>query len=155
MEDFYMKLTKKCSRYKCGKTKPVSEFYRNAARSDGLADYCKECHKAASKIAYEKSPIARAIAREKYQNSSTASKAELSHKNRIYDLKKKYNLTLEKLAVMHEEQDGKCLICTREVELVVDHSHVTGRVRGLLCRSCNSHLGWFEMYTNSILQYEL
>ena len=34
--------TKKCGR--CGETKPVSEFYRNAKISDGLDYFCKDCH---------------------------------------------------------------------------------------------------------------
>lgn len=36
-------------------------------------------------------------------------------------------------------QDGRCAMCgdTRE-QLVMDHCHHDGRIRGLLCRSCNS-----------------
>ena len=32
---------KKCTR--CGKEKPLSEFYKNKAMADGLNYYCKEC----------------------------------------------------------------------------------------------------------------
>jgi len=35
--------TKRCSQ--CGKTKPISEFYRNASRSDGHASACKICER--------------------------------------------------------------------------------------------------------------
>lgn len=33
---------------------------------------------------------------------------------------------------------GMCAICWAPGELVTDHDHVTGLVRGLLCRSCNA-----------------
>ncbi len=37
-----------------------------------------------------------------------------------------------------------CLICGRERNLVVDHEHKSGKVRGLLCSGCNTGLGLFD-----------
>ena len=45
---------------------------------------------------------------------------------------------------MYFEQDGTCLICQEREADSVDHCHESGRVRGLLCRGCNGHLGWME-----------
>ena len=43
---------------------------------------------------------------------------------------------------MWDEQDGFCPICEESPdELVVDHCHDTGEVRGLLCRKCNAAIG--------------
>lgn len=46
-----------------------------------------------------------------------------------------------------QEQGGVCPLCAGPVDLtvkgqlVVDHAHDTGRIRGALCRSCNSMEG--------------
>jgi protein-arginine kinase activator protein McsA len=41
-------------------------------------------------------------------------------------------------------QGGRCLICQEETKLHVDHCHETKKVRGLLCRECNTGLGKFK-----------
>lgn len=47
-------------------------------------------------------------------------------------------------------QDGKCSICSTETpggnrkRFCIDHCHTTGAIRGLLCVSCNSGLGYFK-----------
>jgi hypothetical protein len=46
---------------------------------------------------------------------------------------------------MYFDQDGKCAIesCLREAKSV-DHNHMTGVVRGLLCQGCNVAIGFLE-----------
>ena len=44
--------TKKCS--KCGKEKPLDEFYRDKKSPDGYAYNCKECHRLTSRESYRK-----------------------------------------------------------------------------------------------------
>lgn len=61
------------------------------------------------------------------------------------DLKKFYKMTLEDWDRMYSEQKGLCDICKTEVENpVVDHNHLTGKVRGLLCRTCNLGIGHLQ-----------
>ncbi len=77
-------------------------------------------------------------------------------KNRIYHLKSKYGLSADRFTKILQEQGGCCSICRRTLHgrqaPCVDHDHrcCPGRkscgrcIRGLLCKTCNSHLGWLE-----------
>jgi len=56
----------------------------------------------------------------------------------------RYGLTLEELRRLRADQKSRCPICDREQELVIDHDHETGAIRGLLCNRCNVGLGQFE-----------
>jgi hypothetical protein len=62
------------------------------------------------------------------------------------DLKRKYRygLTVEDYRSMLDAQNWECLGCSVSFTMKsphVDHDHTTGKVRGLLCRRCNSALG--------------
>jgi len=72
------------------------------------------------------------------------------HFNRTKILKK-YGLTPDKYDEMLKSQKGVCAICLnsetvkrkndRIQALSVDHNHTTGKVRQLLCSSCNQAIG--------------
>lgn len=62
-------------------------------------------------------------------------------------LRRQYGMTLEEYESMAQEQGGVCKICCGPPTsrgLVVDHCHKTGKVRGLLCSTCNTALGQFR-----------
>lgn len=65
------------------------------------------------------------------------------HKDRDANrrLVQKYGITLVQKEGMFQAQSGKCATCPFAFESVssahVDHCHKTGKVRGLLCSSCN------------------
>jgi Autographiviridae endonuclease VII len=57
---------------------------------------------------------------------------------------RKYGLTAEAYRALLARQKGKCAICRRKRNLVVDHNHTTGVVRGLICQPCNMGIGGLE-----------
>ena len=92
---------------------------------------------------------AREYRREHYKKN----KESRSMQMRAYHFKRKYGITLEEYYAMLEQQNNKCAICGNEETskrrdtlrlLSVDHDHVTGKVRGLLCNGCNQLIGYFK-----------
>jgi hypothetical protein len=64
-------------------------------------------------------------------------------------MKTRYGLAYEDYLAMLNGQDGVCAICHQHetyegLDLSIDHDHSTGKVRGLLCQSCNTGLGKFR-----------
>ena len=71
------------------------------------------------------------------------------HQTRKGNLKWKFGLTVEQYDAMVAAQGGLCALCRcpeRKLakRLAVDHCHVTGVVRDLLCGPCNVVLGYIE-----------
>ena len=62
----------------------------------------------------------------------------------------RYGITIDQYDDMYENQQGRCAICgtdepgSRFNHFHVDHDHVTGQVRALLCEACNTGLGKFK-----------
>jgi len=78
------------------------------------------------------------------------------------NLKRNFGLTVEEYNKMFTGQEGLCNICNRPEwailhgklkRLSVDHNHITGKIRGLLCTDCNGNLGWFEKNRKSVENY--
>jgi len=98
---------------KCGEWLPLDRFHDNPAHVSGKNHSCKECAR--------------------WRNIES------------------YGLTKEQYLKLHDAQEGRCAICHRTPEeaqnteshpnLVVDHDHETGAIRGLLCVHCNQMLG--------------
>lgn len=127
----------------CGDAKPLSSnYYSKGKYSDGTNKYRSECKSCIS----TKADI-------RYQSISSKPKAALGRRQSSYryTLKKLYNLTEVDYNKIHECQGGKCLICTDALSNVfnnkegkqpaIDHCHDTGKVRGILCKKCNSGIG--------------
>ena len=86
------------------------------------------------------------ICKERYQ------KDRLSRKYDVYN--PRYPIARWEYEQMLQDQGGVCKICSRPetrlnrwgdlARLAVDHDHVTNKVRGLLCHSCNTALGLLQ-----------
>jgi hypothetical protein len=115
---------------RCKIEKPLTDYYKTTDRKSGYKTICKECIK--------KDPL------------TEDRKKKMKVYGRKYHLNKKYNLTEEDYIAKLIEQNHKCFICgvdEQEVSakrLFVDHCHKTGKIRKLLCHSCNAGLGLFK-----------
>lgn len=75
---------------------------------------------------------------------------EAARHRRNHHLRRKFGITLEEAEKLLAAQDGVCAICkepiadSRGYSPHVDHDHTTGRVRGILCMTCNLGIGVFK-----------
>lgn len=62
-------------------------------------------------------------------------------RKREWALMQHYRITAEQRDALAIAQGCACACCGDVARLVVDHDHVTGRLRALLCHSCNTAIG--------------
>lgn len=108
---------------------------------------CCKLHLAQSNFSSTKAPRCKTCeknAADKYKTESPLKFKTTSEKKR---LKHEYGLDYNDYEKLVEAQHGVCKICEHEQphgwNLAVDHDHTTGRIRGLLCNTCNRALGLF------------
>lgn len=163
---------KKCS--KCKVEKPLDQFSKDESRRDNLSPTCKPCiknyHKeyylrnrenVTEKVRkrYEENPnLALERSKRRYETNKQERLEQIrqwrgnnKHKIRWYGLKAKYGITKEEYESLIEKQNNVCAICKMEntngKPLCVDHEHSTGKIRGLLCFSCNTALGLMKEHS--------
>jgi len=69
---------------------------------------------------------------------------EWYEKNKDHARARRYGLTFSEYQAMLEKQGGVCAICGESKWkrcANIDHDHITGKVRGLLCGDCNRAIG--------------
>ena len=107
-----------------------SFFGKRSRNVNGLQSKCKKCFNEISR---------------RY-NASKSDSGWKYGRNSWY--KRKYGITYQDKVDMLNGQDGACAICKKDMNLDnkchVDHDHVTGIVRGLLCSKCNVGLHYIE-----------
>lgn len=122
----------------CREEKHLDKFYKRKSSPDGYAPHCKICDND----------------RRKEWRKNNPEKQQQSQRNR--NLLTRYGITLDDYEELFKKQDCKCGICgteenysghtgpRKEWSFSVDHCHITGRIRGLLCNDCNRALGLFK-----------
>ena len=153
---------------RCKEIKDESEFNKDRRRPDGREKICKTCRAEYRKHTREQdrersakyyrihADEIKTYNRKYYREHANAAiayshrynaehKEEIYTRNRRKKLMKQYGITPEEYDKLFSKQNGACAICgnipTNGKKLAVDHSHITGKVRGLLCHSCNVTLG--------------
>jgi len=90
--------------------------------------------------------------RKKYDKEYNLKNREIIRHKKINHI---YGLSKEEFIVLEEQHAGKCAICNKKEtqidfrtkkirSLAIDHCHTTGKVRGLLCKKCNTAIGLLE-----------
>ncbi len=122
---------KTCS--KCKQLLPMSCFYRAKSKatkiSEGYKSHCKECVKEQRNAYYRTKEGHKALIEKGWRDKGIV-------------------FTVEEYQKLLEHQLYGCAICgiaknRNGSALCVDHDHITGEVRGLLCHFCNTALGKF------------
>jgi len=94
-----------------------------------------------------KDPTARATQRAHRKANRTA----YSEYERRHKLGARYGITVEIFETMVAAQEGRCAVCRCVLDVrrnrnarnraTIDHDHLTGKVRGILCGPCNTAIG--------------
>lgn len=144
--------SKKCS--KCAIIKLSDQFWKKKSHKSGLSSECKECGLKIIKEKKNHNP--------NYRGSKKCTKCNvIKHKKEFYksaqnkdglysfcslclELKRleyRYGLSEKQLKHLKSKQKNKCALCDKNKKLVVDHCHLSNKIRGLLCTTCNLALG--------------
>ena len=153
----------------CGQMKAVAEYRRNARNGDGLATYCTSCFKVRDGEAYRRRRAAAGKAvkdrlhldgEKRCADCNEIKPLEEFHKHgaqsggyncyckpcrrlrqRDGRFLREYGLTPQAYQALVDSQGGRCALCKERPAEHVDHDHVMGAVRGVLCFPCNAALG--------------
>lgn len=147
----------------CCATKPLEAFPKTKSTTTGkvyVRHKCKACieavrtewrrnnaaHIAAVRKAWrDTSELHKSNRNEKHKSWRDKNVEHVRTRAKVNELRRLYGLSPADVAAMLVEQGGVCAACAGppndDRPFMVDHNHVTGAVRGLLCNSCNLTLG--------------
>jgi len=123
---------------KCGRTMSLTNFGKHKDTKSGVSCYCKHCVSEASRLRRVKYPDENSICN--WLNSG---------------IPRKYVYLALRLKHRRKRRCDLCNVSESKFQrlLNVDHRHANGSPRGLLCPTCNSHIGWYERNKEIIEEY--
>ena len=130
-------MEKQCS--KCNEVKPLTEFYKDKSKNDGLRGECKCCKKMYARgfRKTEEYKVWKRANSNAYYHKVYKHDEEYKLKEKRRRVKRNYGISLE---TYKKHLETPCDICGDESKHL-DHCHETGLVRGGLCPRCNHMLG--------------
>lgn len=115
------------------------------AHSGAHPSICKPCMAIRSRAYYHANKDKANAATKKWQESNPERMQQNGRRRNL----RRYGLSEADYAAMLAAQAGTCAICKTDTptgpggrHFMVDHSHSTGAVRGLVCMHCNFVLGY-------------
>jgi hypothetical protein len=129
-------MKRRCSH--CKLEKEIAEFGRDRGGLDGFAHKCLECSRMFQRRIYDRNP----------------------EYTRDKEFRRRYGIDVDTYERMYGEQEGYCAICGKHESkqsrrLSIDHNHITGEIRALLCHDCNTVIGFshesVEILTKAVL----
>lgn len=119
---------------KCKLDKDLIHFSKKSSTKTGYNYTCKSCI---------------AIVQNKWYHKNHQYNKQQSRQNawKSWGLTTTYGEYLD----ICQQQDHSCAICGSKEHLFLDHCHDTRHVRGALCPSCNSGLGYFKDNPQTLL----
>jgi hypothetical protein len=128
---------------KCGETKPRDAFRFEPRNRDQLRSNCKDCDRAYARVRQRET--------EQYYRWRAANPEAAHRVGRRSHLLNRYGITIEQYEALVVAQDGCCAICGSDNPrshkrryFAIDHDHITGKIRGLLCIPCNTGIGGLQ-----------
>lgn len=147
--------TKQCS--KCDVIKLHSQFMKRKDSKDGLRGWCRQCMKE-NCVQWREDNPEKAKEMDYKTSTKNAERRNITGKawykrnpdrSKHNHLMREYGISLDDYNKLLVIQQDKCAICgthksLHDKGLCVDHCHVTGKVRGLLCLKCNRGIGFLK-----------
>jgi hypothetical protein len=170
-------ISKKCP--KCKIEKDINQFNKNNFTKSGYDCWCRGCRVQASRknsqriaLLIKDTSITFKICPKCKQEMDISYFKKNNYHLDGYDswcnpcineriCKEKYGITLKQKKEMIINQNYKCLSCGLDLRLLcpkgvcIDHDHVTGKIRGILCSGCNRSLGLMKENPDKIYKLYL
>jgi Autographiviridae endonuclease VII len=122
---------KTCTR--CHQTKARDDFGNHRSKRDGKYSWCRACASDYNRQYREqRKPYWRGRTRQRIANQ--------------------FGVTAATITQVFEDSDGLCALCYDEPATVIDHDHLTGRIRGAVCHNCNIALGHLKDDVGRVLR---